>query len=400
MSDWPFRKLEELSTKIGSGATPRGGSTVYQDDGVAFIRSQNVLDNRLDIAGVAHITDEAARSLSGVSVQDHDVLINITGDSVARCCLAGREVLPARVSQHVAIIRPSPALDSRFLQAFLVNPITKEGLLSVSQGGGTRKALTKTDLQNLLVPTPPFHVQLAIAEVMGALDDKIAANRRVLEICVETLDAIFEHFVRRVEPRTPLNQLVSTQYGLTVSGSHEPGPLLLRVTDINKNAWIDYDRAPSCQVERADLEKYRVSRGDILVARMADPGKVGYVDAEEPESLFASYLVRLKARDPDLALFLFHFLRSSEYQDYAYGSMSGAVQKNMNAKVIVGTEAPVPAPEVLRVFNGQAEPLRWMMRSANQESAQLARLRDTLLPELMSGRLRVKDAEKQVEDVM
>jgi type I restriction enzyme S subunit len=103
-------RLGDLTLKVGSGSTPRGGKSVYTDDGVAFIRSQNVYDNSFSFAGLARISDEAAHALRGVTVEAGDVLVNITGESVTRTCVVDPEALPARVSQHVAIVRPDPDL--------------------------------------------------------------------------------------------------------------------------------------------------------------------------------------------------------------------------------------------------------------------------------------------------
>jgi type I restriction enzyme S subunit len=93
---WRFRPLVEVTTKIGSGATPRGGSAVYLPQGTSFIRSQNVLDHEFEWSGLARITDEAAQDLRGVTVREGDVLLNITGDSILRTCVVDSSALPAR----------------------------------------------------------------------------------------------------------------------------------------------------------------------------------------------------------------------------------------------------------------------------------------------------------------
>src|SRR5262245_50291227 len=101
--------LSEITTKIGSGATPRGGQETYTNSGISLVRSKNLFDNRFDWRGLAHIDDEQARQLDGVALEADDVLINITGASVARCCSVPSAVLPGRVNQHVAIIRADRA---------------------------------------------------------------------------------------------------------------------------------------------------------------------------------------------------------------------------------------------------------------------------------------------------
>ena len=100
-------KPKDVCTKIGSGATPRGGKESYKTEGVPLIRSQNILDWSFTADGLAFIDDAQAESLDNVEVQPGDVLLNITGDSVARACKVPTELTPARVNQHVAIVRAS-----------------------------------------------------------------------------------------------------------------------------------------------------------------------------------------------------------------------------------------------------------------------------------------------------
>ncbi len=131
-SGWASIRLGEVCTKIGSGATPRGGSEVYLVSGhYALIRSQNVYNDGFHRDGLAFIGEEHAAELSNVEVLREDVLLNITGDSVARCCQVDESILPACVNQHVAIIRPDPdKLVPRFLRYFLVSPEMQLQLLS------------------------------------------------------------------------------------------------------------------------------------------------------------------------------------------------------------------------------------------------------------------------------
>ncbi len=125
--DWVSINLGRACTKIGSGATPRGGNDVYLPSGqYTLIRSQNVLNESFRHDGLAYISEQHAFGLAGVEVLERDVLLNITGDSGARACQVDPQILPARVNHHVAIIRPDPAkLNPGFLRYFLVCPETQ-----------------------------------------------------------------------------------------------------------------------------------------------------------------------------------------------------------------------------------------------------------------------------------
>ena len=123
MSEWKKVKLKDCCIKIGSGSTPKGGSTVYIDSGTSLIRSQNVYNLSFDYDGLTHITDDAAKKLNGVTIFKDDILLNITGDSVARTCIVPDDVLPARVNQHVAIVRvDGKTMNSNYLSYYLASP--------------------------------------------------------------------------------------------------------------------------------------------------------------------------------------------------------------------------------------------------------------------------------------
>jgi type I restriction enzyme S subunit len=153
---WASERLGDVTTKIGSGATPLGGEEAYKESGVCLIRSLNVHDWGFRETKLAHIDDVQAAHLSYVEIEANDVLLNITGASVARCCLAPPEVLPARVNQHVSIVRPvQERLSPAFLHYLLISNTYKDRLLQAGEGGGsTRQAITKAQIQEFRIQFP------------------------------------------------------------------------------------------------------------------------------------------------------------------------------------------------------------------------------------------------------
>jgi type I restriction enzyme S subunit len=430
-SGWTSIRLGDVCSKIGSGATPRGGGDVYlQDSPYALIRSQNVHNDGFHRGGLAFISEKHAVELENVEVLEDDVLLNITGDSVARACQVDPAILPARVNQHVAIIRPDPnKLTPRFLRYFLISPEMQTKLLSWAGSGGTRNALTKGMIESfeVLVPTDVAE-QRAIAHILGTLDDKIELNRQMNETLEAMARSVFKSWfvdfdpVRaKAEGRDPglpkavadlfpdsfedsevgeiprgwrvdkLSDLCSTQYGYTASAIDEPiGPKFLRVSDINKRNWIDWNDVPHCAINPDTQTSYALEVGDLVVARMADPGKSAIIE-EEIDAVFASYLVRLKTPSLGHSYYVHGFLKSDLYTEYAEGAKSGSVQANMNAKVIVGASLAVPPEQVIQRFLQAVLPLRRRLVANVRESRTLAALCDTLLPKLISGELRVSD---------
>lgn len=139
--------------------------------------------------GLAFIDDDQANGLRNVIIEKDDVLLNITGDSVARVCKVPKEVLPARVNQHVAIIRADREKTTPEFLLYSLQSI-KNYLLSISEIGATRKALTKVMIEDLDILLPPLPEQTAIAETLSSLDDKIDLlhqNKKTLEAMAEAI---------------------------------------------------------------------------------------------------------------------------------------------------------------------------------------------------------------------
>ena len=147
-------KLSTLCSKIGSGATPKGGKSSYIDSGITFIRSMNVFDYNFKYTELAHISNQQAKELENVTIQEDDVLFNITGVSVARCCILPKELLPARVNQHVMILRPNNKNLNLFLMCSLCDIENKKLLLGISQSGSTREAINKQEMENFEISVP------------------------------------------------------------------------------------------------------------------------------------------------------------------------------------------------------------------------------------------------------
>ena len=179
---WCRVSLSEVTSKIGSGATPKGGKESYRSEGISLIRSMNVHDGKFKYKDLAHITEKQAKQLNNVIVEENDVLVNITGASIARTCVVPKNVLPARVNQHVAIIRcDCEQVQPVFLNNLFLNIRFKKMLLSMGENGGaTRQAITKQQLENIDVIVPPLSLQNEFAAFVQQIDKLRFGGRKRL----------------------------------------------------------------------------------------------------------------------------------------------------------------------------------------------------------------------------
>lgn len=209
-----FVRLGSVCTKIGSGITPRGGSSVYKTEGVALIRSQNVLDFSFSSNGLVFISEDIAENMKSVEVVPGDILLNITGDSVARSCLAPKDKLPARVNQHVMIIRADKTkLNPMYL--LLVLQHRKDWLLSQSEVGATRKALTKSLVESLEIDLPDIEHQNKISSIFQNIQQLIRTNERINDYLSDLASEIFNHYIGSIRSKMPFENLISLGSGGT-----------------------------------------------------------------------------------------------------------------------------------------------------------------------------------------
>ena len=180
--EWKKKKCKKILTKIGSGATPQGGSEIYKEEGISLIRSMNVHNGRFESKDLAYIDEKQAQKLDNVNIKENDVLINITGASVARCCIVPSDVIPARVNQHVSVLRCSDMVNSIFLCYQIINDSYQNLLKKIgTSGGATREAITKKQIEDLEVILPPLELQNKFANFVRGTDKSKLAVKKSLE---------------------------------------------------------------------------------------------------------------------------------------------------------------------------------------------------------------------------
>jgi type I restriction enzyme S subunit len=188
---WEVTTLRAVTTKIGSGATPRGGKDAYKTEGIHLIRSLNVYDYSFEFEDLAFIDEQQAAELDNVTVEENDILLNITGASVARCALVLSYLLPARVNQHVAIIRADPVKVSPFYVLDAINSDQrKQQLLALAQGGATREALTKDTVSNFEIVLPPRPLMKHYDAIARGIHKQREVMLRQIQILRRTRDLL------------------------------------------------------------------------------------------------------------------------------------------------------------------------------------------------------------------
>lgn len=194
---WKQTKLGFYTTKIGSGSTPRGGSEVYVDSGIPFIRSQNVHFDGLRLDGVSYIEQETHVSMKGSTVNQNDVLLNITGGSIGRCCVVNNTE-EMNVNQHVSIIRTKQKLNPVFLNYILGADIGQSQVL-YNISGGNREGLTIEGIRDFIIAIPPLSEQHQIVTYLNEqtqlIDQTIQHEVKKIELLKEYRQSLISEVV-------------------------------------------------------------------------------------------------------------------------------------------------------------------------------------------------------------
>ena len=384
-------RLGDVCEKIGSGATPRGGKEAYKDAGIPIIRSQNIHDWVFQPDGLAFLDDEQAESLSNVEVRSNDVLLNITGDSVARACIVPSERIPARVNQHVAIVRAGKEINPTYLLAFLQSK--KTTLLSLASSGATRNALTKRMIENLDIDLPSREIQDSIAQVLDSIQHKITLNNRLNDYLEQLCQSLFDRF------------------------DNDENNLFVKVSDIadvNPRRTLKKGEEALC-VEMADLSTtgafptdwrtkaynggVKFVNGDTILARITpclENGKAGYINfLEQDEVAFGSTEYIVLTSKGELPSEFFYFLaRNEDFISYATAHMNGSSGRQRVSGADVGNyEVRMPSEKQVSEFKEIAGKAMRVISASSIESRKLAQSRDALLPKLMSGEIDVSEVD-------
>ena len=392
MSEWKKVKLGDCCIKIGSGSTPKGGSMVYVNSGTSLIRSQNVYNLSFDYNGLTHITEDAANKLKGVTVFNEDILLNITGDSVARTCIVPKEVLPARVNQHVAIIRTDrKKMNWRFLNYYLASPKMQAHMLSLAVGkGASRNAMTKQMIENFEVPYPPLSTQHRIANILSRYDSLIENYQKQIKLLEEAAQRLYKEWF--VDLRFPghentniidgvpegwekksVDSIYNIKYGKNLSTK------LITETGFypvyGANGVIGYYDKANCNEQVVLITSRGNGSGDVLMTYHKDAFITNNSFIVTPSEGFEYCKLP----------FTFQFLKMANFR----AVRTGAAQPQLTNQSIHTVDVILPNKNLIEKFCSATIGMNDTIIKYREQIRLLTEARDRLLPKLMSGAIEV-----------
>jgi type I restriction enzyme S subunit len=375
---WEKRRLHTLTSKIGSGATPLGGEAAYKTVGIPLIRSLNVYDDGFRTKDLAYIDDNQAAKLENVIVETGDVLLNITGASVARCCIAPKDFLPARVNQHVSIIRPvKESLLPEFLHYLLISRDYKNRLLAVGEdGGSTRQAITKAQLLEFEIEFPPLSEQ---QRIVGLLDEAFASLATAQAHAAQNLQ----------NARALFESCIQVEFGKDVA----LGELVdIKTGKLDANAAEEDGEYPffTCSRETYAINNYAFDCEAVL---LAGNNAVGDFNVKHYVGKFnayqRTYVITINSRKRAISRYLYYQLQKNlaKFKSQSVGTGTKFLKLGMIKDMMI----PLPTiPEQSRIvnqFDALAAETQRLAQIYEQKLAALAALKKSLLHQAFSGEL-------------
>lgn len=389
MSDWD-------ETTLGQVCSFKGGNAFPQDEqGSRTGTAPFIKVSDLSLSGNDSTISRANNWVSETQISTLRLSLFPAGSSVFAKIGEGmkservrRLTIPTAIDNNLMAAVPAPTTDPRFLY-YLLQTVR----LASHAVGSALPYLKQSTLQAVPVVIPKRPEQQAIAEVLGALDDKIAANTALAATAEQMLMAEIDAAWLRSHDRSS-----------TLADFVELNPRVA-VPRAESAIYVDMKRLPESgwSIDGFDYREpkggARFQNGDTLLARITpclENRKTGFVDhlPDGQVGIGSTEFIVLRARNDVAAPISFLLATATRFRDHAIQQMIGTSgRQRVAASDLASFEMPTPDPAWLADFGGRAVAIFQTVSAQSAENRTLAATRDALLPQLMSGKLRVRDAE-------
>jgi len=366
-------RLKWFVVRIGSGKTPKGGAEVYEDSGVVFLRSQNVHFDGLHLDDVAYIAPEVDAEMAGTRVHPADVLLNITGASLGRCCIVPDGFPAANVNQHVCIVRPNRRqIAPRFLAYMLGSDLVQSQIFS-NENGVSREGLNFFQIADLQVVVPEaLSEQEAIVAFLdretARIDAMIARKERLIALLEEKQAALISHAVTKgLNPNAPMKDSGidwlgpipahwqakplmrmtpddrPIMYGIVLPGPNvEEGVPIVKGGDVGPGRLrLQLLNRTTREIEQGYVRS-RLLSGDIVYAIRGSIGTAEMVPAELVGANLTQDAARVSPRRDIHGPWLLYAVKSAAFFAQLDAKATGATIRGINIRDLKRGVVPVP----------------------------------------------------------
>ena len=400
--------------------------------GIPIIRVNNFRDTRIDVTDVLKVATEVAAKYERTRLRGGEVLLTVVG-TVGQVAVAPKFVAGYNVARAVAVIHPLPHVEAEWLALCLRSPLSQH-LLGSRANTTVQTTINLKDLRALPIPIPPKRERQAIVATVGALDDRITLLRETNARLEAIAQALFKSWFVDFDPvraksegRTPEGMIETT--AALFPGSFEESALGLvpkgwrtgtlgDLSDLNPESWtakkhpsdlvyVDLANAKDNEIgavtdysfEDAPSRARRVLRSGDTIVGTVRPGNRSFAFIHQPaKNLTGSTgFAVLRPCSPENTEFVYLAATRDESIEHLTHVADGGAYPAVRPDVVSGLACVVPSRNLLLVFHEAVAPLLAAVSENQKRSQTLATLRDALLPRLISGQLRLPEAQAALE---
>ncbi len=395
--------------------------------GVRVIRGGDIRNGRIAFDDEKRVTEGISQQFQRTILKGGEIIINLIAEP-GHTAIVPQDLAGANVSRDVGVIPLNNSVDHRYVDYCLKSPQAIQWLTARLQGSVTQKINLGT-LRDLPIPTPTVEEQSAIAGILGALDDKIELNRRMNETLEAMARAIFKSWfvdfdvVRaKAEDRgsslpKPLSaifpaRLVDSDLGEIPEGwgvgtvahfctlnpetwSKETRPPIIKYVDLSNTKWGRIETVTAHTQKDAPSRAQRVLRTRDTIVGSVRPGNGSYAFVSEDGLTGSTGFAVLRPLRVEYAEFVYFAVTAAGNIDALAHLADGGAYPAVRPEVVAATQAVKPGDAVIERFSSITRPLLAKMAENERGTRTLAALRDTLLPKLLSGELRVGEGNRR-----
>lgn len=389
---------------VTSGATPLRSTREYYENGtIDWYKTQELAGWYLPRAA-ERITELALKETSVKVFPSNTVLMAMYGDGKTITSLGIlREPATSNQASCAMIVNPQRC-DHRFLYYVLKHH--RDDFIQIATGGAQRNLSTQL-IRNFAIPLPPLPEQRHIAEILGALDDKIDLNRRMNETLEAIARAVFSSwFDEDANPsnRLAFSEVIDFQEGpgiMAVDFRAEGVPLIRLAGLIDGVSLLTGCNFLDPEMVARKWSNFALRCGDVLLSTSASLGRVATVTDEAAGAIAYTGIIRMRPRgDATVPEIIRMILLSRDFQEQVEAVGAGSVLRHFGPTHLKSMKVTMPEIAKQHAFAEVMRPMFAKQTANLRENATVASLRDTLLPKLLSGEIRVGAAEREVAEVV
>ena len=423
---WQVLRVKDITKKIGSGVTPKGGSEVYVDSGIPLLRSQNVYDDGLRIEDVSFIDEETHQKMKNSQLKPFDILINITGASIGRTCVVPETFPTANINQHIIFIRMKKSLVPYASYYFKSNALKE--YINLIQAGSSKEALNMGQTLSTPILLPNEKEQTAIAKYLDtktqAIDKKVSLLEKKIGYYQELRKSLINEtvtkgLVKNVELQTNelgfatpkkwlryrLKDLGALYSGLSGKSGDDfnqddnpDNKGFIPFTNIANNTYLKRDHLGTVVVYEGEKQN-RVRKGDIFFLMSsegyADIGKSAALaeDIEETylNSFCKGYRVSPRKTNP---YFLNYLMLSDYYRQLLIVEGKGFTRINLKMEKVNDFLVYIPdtlsaQDEIVKFLDAKLDTIAKIITNIQTQITTLKELRKTLINDVVTGKIKV-----------